>query len=104
MSDFYDLRKPEQEPHGIHKDKWFVIAKKHPKGAALLNDGSGELELVKWPEEENSIFYFDTEREVYLAAISYYAKNNKSVPHFLLTGKTREISTNDSESQVMEFV
>ena len=99
MSDFYDLRKPQQELSGIDKGRWYVIAAKHPTGAALVNDGSFELKPTRWTETENTIFYFDTEGEAFSASVAYYTKHGKKHPDLMDC-----TSGSDPVHNVMEFV
>ena len=103
MNDFYELRNPQEEINGMDKGKWYTIAKGHPIGAALLNNGSFELGILGWTEEENTIFYFDTRQEAIDASIVYYDAHNQKYPAHLSPSCTEKNLTKDIQPEVMEF-
>jgi hypothetical protein len=104
MEDFYDLRKPQKEPAGMNAGDWFVIAARHPHGAALVNDGTYELKLTGWTEEDNAKFYFETESDAYLASVTYYTKHGKLYPNLMdCTSGSDPKEKDDIQQEMMEF-
>ena len=109
---FCNLRKPEEETAGQDTGKWYVRAELQdwPAGGCLMNDGSHQIGSIKWTEEENEIFYFDTELAAYNAIEDYYHCHGVKFPYSnerLLAEFSEAVHLDVSEliveQEVMEF-
>ena len=73
--EFFNLRNPEQENAGMHKGMWYVRveAKDWPSGGALMNNANCTVGQIGFTEENNAIYYFDSEEDALHAIEAYYS-------------------------------